>query len=92
LRHAGYDFYRMDHTQIDVKIFHPADEGWTLAFKYLPQILPDHLNTVTASPEDSIKTSCKSPGWFDRLSFSDHDIAVFKVSEKEKEKRKRKRK
>jgi hypothetical protein len=71
-RHGGAGLLAVDRF-VDLHVFHPTDEGWLLPYRYLPQILPDHLFVKPANMSVPVKEVCKSGHWFERMGYSERD-------------------
>eukprot|EP00040_Diaphanoeca_grandis_P044025 m.269795 g.269795 ORF g.269795 m.269795 type:complete len:304 (-) comp86337_c0_seq1:34-945(-) len=74
-RHAGKGLVTVKD-QVDLHIFHPADEGWTLPFSFLPQVLPDELSKRPENRSLQVKGICNSGRWYERMGFSERDQNV----------------
>ena len=76
-RHAGRQLNKVaDH--VNLHVFHPADEGWTLPFKFLPQILPDSLSERPTNRSREVKEVCRSGRWFERMGYSEKDQRILR--------------
>lgn len=81
-RHIGAALEGLDQSIIDLYVFHGADEGWNISFKYLPPIVPRLLYfNITGreyDPQLHVKEICAPAKWSPRPNFSPRDIAVQK--------------
>lgn len=76
-RHAGKDLLKVAD-KVDLHVFHPTDEGWTLPFSMLPEVLPDSYSRRPTNRSMTVKEGCHSGHWFERMGFSDRDIDILK--------------
>lgn len=72
-RHGGLELADRVGDKIDLHVFHPADEGWRLPFKHLPQILPENLWNKPTNQSEEIKKICNAGRWSERTQFSVND-------------------
>ena len=65
-RHAGNGLNSVA-SHVDIHVFHPADEGWKLPFRFLPLVLPTNFSQRPQDELLEIKTVCQSGRWFERM-------------------------
>eukprot|EP00039_Didymoeca_costata_P006681 m.92347 g.92347 ORF g.92347 m.92347 type:complete len:434 (+) comp13348_c0_seq1:47-1348(+) len=76
-RHAGAALNTVT-AEVNLHVFHPTDEGWTLPYNMLPKVLPDKLVQKPENTSETVKNICHSGGWFERMGYSERDQRILK--------------
>eukprot|EP00035_Acanthoeca_spectabilis_P039727 m.64505 g.64505 ORF g.64505 m.64505 type:complete len:462 (+) comp9723_c0_seq2:168-1553(+) len=74
-RHGGRGLVSVEDS-VDLHVFHPADEGWALPFKFLPRILPPNISTRPKNESEEVKVVCQAGRWFERMGYSERDQRI----------------